>query len=485
MKHIHFIGICGVGMSSLAILWKKKGWRVTGSDVGFYPPISTHLTKHGIEYYPGWHTERIGATAPPLPLPLKEGETTKPDLVVVGNVAGSQNPEWQFVQDNKIPYLSYPELIAQNLVKTNSIVCAGTYGKTSTTALLAWILGRAGYNPAYMFGGLSLDLEESADDPAPSPSALGATPPRAGGVSEWSVLEGDEYKTSRWDDRAKFFSYRPTHLLLTAVEWDHADLYPTVRDYYDAFIKLVGMIPNSGIIVASDKIPAEILQAANKVKIIQYGTTTGDFIYTNIKQNQTGLEFDITHGDKTYHLACPIIGEYNAENICGAFAMAETIGIKPETIIASVNNWHGLKRRLEKRGEINGADVFDDIAHSPAKARAVLKTLKTIYSGKIFAIFEPNTGNRQAQAAPQYDQAFAFADTVIIPHLTKIKIKPGEKIIEGPELTKIIMRTHGQVKYFEYDKNLIAFIKETARPGDAVVWLGSHSFRGMIDEIIL
>jgi len=196
------------------------------------------------------------------------------------------------------------------------------------------------------------------------------------------------------------------------------------------------------------------------------------------------MSFEIAHNDKKYKISVPIIGEYMAENICGCFALASEIGIAPDKIIAALKNFRGIKRRLEKRGSVNSADVFDDIAHSPAKAKSVLETLHKIYSGKIFAIFEPNTGNRQIAAIPQYQNAFHVADTVIIPRLTKIKIKPGEKIIEGEELKKIIESSHNSVKYFNDDQELINFIQKNAGLDDAVVFLGSHGFRGMIDEII-
>lgn len=542
-KHIHFIGICGVGMGALAILWKKKGWKVTGSDVGFYPPISTHLNKHKIEYYPGWHPEKIGCFAntvipmkacprlrsgtgirtqsrhPDSPV-LSRGNDKKPDLVVVGNVAGSKNPEWIAVQENKIPYVSYPELIAQNLVKKNSIVAAGTYGKTSSAVLLSWILKECGYNPAYMFGGLSLNLEESADDPD---------------NSEWNVLEGDEYKTSRWDIKAKFFSYKPTHLLLTDIQWDHADVYPTVESYFDVFKKLVKMIPKNGLIVANEKVSSVILNETknphllsksrsfpamagqdDKTRIARYGKQNGEYTYKDVQQTKNSLSFTISHDSNAYQISVPIIGEYMAENICGAFAMACEIGIAPDKIISALQKFKGIKRRLEKRGKINGADVFDDIAHSPIKAKYTLETLHNIYchsehirhaqcklreestlqspsrsftstqddTPKIYAIFEPNTGNREVSAIPSYDHAFHAADIIIIPRLTKLKIKQGEKIIEGQELSEIIARTHNQVKYFDNDEELLEFIKQTANADDAIVFLGSHSFRGMIEELV-
>lgn len=455
-------------MSALAVLWKKKGWKVTGSDVGFYPPVSTHLQKHGVEYYPGWHTDKMG----------------KPDLVVVGNVAGSENPEWKFVQENKISYVSYPELIAQNLVKKNSIVCAGTYGKTSSTILLTWILNNSECNPAYMFGGLSKNLDESADDPE---------------GAEWSVLEGDEYKTARWDNKAKFFSYKPTHLLLTSVNWDHADIYPTEDSYFNAFEQLATMIPKDGLTVVSENVPVSVVQNRSESKLVIYGKSPQcDYRYSDVMQTKTILSFNINNKDNSYNISVPIIGEYMAENICGAFALAAEIGIEPVKIISALNTFKGIKRRMEKRGQVNGADVFDDIAHSPAKAKSVLETLHHLYclceaersdneaisgTSRIIAIFEPNTGNRQKMSIPSYENAFNEADEIIIPRLTKIKTKIGETNIEGEELTKIISSSHKNARYVPDDAELINYIKQKTRPGDAVVFLGSHGFRGMIDNL--
>ncbi|PIT88108.1 MAG: hypothetical protein COU29_03800 [Candidatus Magasanikbacteria bacterium CG10_big_fil_rev_8_21_14_0_10_36_32] len=458
MKHIHFIGICGVGMSALAILWKKKGWKVTGSDVGFYPPISTHLQEHKIEFYPGWHPEKMRT----------------PDLVVVGNVAGSENPERLKVNNEKIPHLSYPELISQNLIRKNSIVCAGTYGKTSTAALLSWILIKANFKPAYMFGGLCTNLSISAGDDG----------------GDWSIMEGDEYKTSQDNLNAKFFSYKPTHLLLTGLSWDHLDVYPTEKSYYEAFEKLLAMIPPSGIVVTcTDDQNIQKLLSLNKpvAPLKTYGKTDkNDYCYNNILMNKNGIQFKIKHNLEIYSIKSPMLGEYMAENICGVFAMAKEIGIQPELIIEAIAEFKGIKRRLEKRGEINGAFIFDDIAHSPTKAKSALSTLKKIFTGKIYAIFEPNTGNRQINAAPQYNNAFNNADEVIIPRLTKIKIDTENKnaVLDGARLAKIISQTNQTTKYIENDKELINYLKEKLSSNDAVIFLGSHGFRGMIESLI-
>ncbi len=459
-KHIHFIGICGVAMSALAILWHKKGWRVTGSDAGFYPPISTHLQKNNITFYPGWHPEKMGT----------------PDLVVVGNVAASENPELIFVKTHNIPHLSYPELIAAHLVKKNSIVCAGSYGKTSSTALLSLIFKNSGRNASYMFGGLSLDLETSADD---FPE------------TEWSILEGDEYKTSRENPVAKFFSYAPTHLLLTSVEWDHADVYKTEADYFAAFSKLMNLIPTNGLIVACTD-HETIRQLINDLpvhhpKLISYGQNAlADYRYHNLTETKDGLEFDITYKNTTFHFTSPVLGAYMAENICGAFALAHYVGLPIESLQHTIAHFHGLKRRLEKRGSINGTPIFDTIAHSPAKAKSVLESLKKIYSGKIIALFEPNTGNRYKEALPNYANAFAAADEVIIPRLTKVKTNPSDISlpVDGSTLCQTIRKTHPTTHYIDDDEKVVHEIKQKIDPNGAVVFMGSHGFRGMIEELL-
>jgi UDP-N-acetylmuramate: L-alanyl-gamma-D-glutamyl-meso-diaminopimelate ligase len=202
-KHIHFIGICGVATSALAIAFHNAGYKVTGSDKGFFPPVSDELEKHKINFYAGWHPENMG----------------NPDFVVVGTASGTQNPETNFAKENNIPIYSYPEAIGKFFVKEYSIVTTGTWGKTSSTALLSFIFEQAKLNPSYMFGGISLSHESSAK--------LTDT--------KYSIFEGDEYKSSPTDTTPKFVYYKPTHLLLSAVSWDHADLYPTEESYFNVF----------------------------------------------------------------------------------------------------------------------------------------------------------------------------------------------------------------------------------------------------------
>lgn len=475
-KHIHFIGICGVAMSALAIAFKKAGpdaslgtsWHVTGSDAGFFPPVSTNLEMNGISFYPGWHPEKM----------MAEGT---PDLVVVGNVASSTNPEWQYVQENKLPYVSYPELIAKYFIKPTSIVCAGTYGKTTTTALLSWILSQSHYEPSYMFGGLAMEDFPSA--------ALGR--------GLYSVVEGDEYKSARWDNQPKFAHYHPTHLLLTGLEWDHADVYPTKEAYISVFKNLIesvpvceeGSLPASSIaIVCTDNEEIRKLAHHSTAPLITYGQRKDALIqYGQIQQTTNGISFVINNAaaGHLYAVKSSLLGDYQAANITGGFAMANAIGVPIKKIIDAIATFPGLKRRLEKRYE-GDITIFDDIAHSPAKATSTLKTLRKIYTGKIIAVFEPNTGNRQPASAPAYDHAFAAADEVIIPQLSKIKKDPTDpdEIFDGERLTTLIQNTHPHARHISDDTQLVNYLSTQTKKDDCVVFLGSHGFRGMIEKLV-
>lgn len=454
-KNIHFIGICGVAMSALAIAMKKKGHTVTGSDKGFYPPVSTYLQKADVSFYPGWHVDKMTANG-------------NPDLVVVGNVAGSENPEWQYVQENKLPYVSYPELVAQEIVKDTSIVCAGTYGKTTSSTLLTWIFRHAGKKPSYMFGGISVDDMDAA----------------AVDTGDVSILEGDEYKTARWDNRPKFAHYKPTHLLLTALIWDHADVYPTEASYIDAFRTMLNTIPETGLVLASENV-AHLNEKDTKATFLRYGKNErNDYRYTNIQQTKDGMTWDIYHHGTVEHMESPLLGTYNVENLTGCFAMSVEYGTPVETIKKGITSFHGLKRRLEKRLDGN-ITVIDDIAHSPTKASSVLETVRDITKGKIIAIFEPNTGNREPAVALLYAHAFKDADRVIIPRLTAIKKDPGKpEPMDGEALASLLMETHENVSYIPDDELLIETLIRETKTDDVIVFLGSHGFRGMIEEVV-
>jgi UDP-N-acetylmuramate: L-alanyl-gamma-D-glutamyl-meso-diaminopimelate ligase len=448
-KHIHIVGICGVATSALAIAFHNKGWKVTGSDKGFFPPVSTELEKHGISFYAGWHPEKMI-------------ESGKPDIVVITTFAGTKNPEIVYAQENGITLKPYMEVFRDYFIRPKSVVCTGTWGKTSSSTLLSYILQEAELDPTYMFGGISLSHNASAKLTD----------------SEYSVFEGDEYKSSPTDNTPKFVYYKPTHLLLSAVSWDHADLYPTEESYFNVFKKLISGIPKSGFVVANrdNKKVRELVQDA-----IWYGKADAKYIYGDVSQTKDGLNFKING----IEIHSPMIGTFQAENITGCFAMASELGIPNEKIVKAISNFKGLKRRLEKRFD-NKVTIFDDIAHSPEKATSVLNTIRDIYQGKIITIFEPNSGGRQRDASRKYDHAFKDSTTVIIPRLTKLKVAEGgsDKPLEGEELAEIIKKTQPNTLCIEDDEELVKYLTDNTKDGDVIAFLGSHGFRGMIEATI-
>ncbi len=456
-KHIHIIGICGVLTSAMAGAFHKNGWKVTGSDKGFFPPVSTQLEKLGISFYAGWHPEKM----------IENGV---PDLVVIATASGSQNPETKYVKEHNIPFASSTQVFRDYFIKKNSIVCAGTWGKTSSSALLSFILERAGKNPSYMFGGISLSHELSAQMTD----------------SDWSVFEGDEYKSGPTDPTPKFKYYNPTHLLLSAVSWDHADLYPTEASYFKVFADLIEETDKKGMILACKDHDKVLALTSNARHLKTYGKdSASDYRYEDVVQTEKGLSFSIIHDAKKYQIESHMLGEFQAENITGCFAMAHEIGIPAEKIIEAIAAFKGLKRRLEKRLE-NPVTIFDDIAHSPEKATSVLKNIQQVYKGKIIAVFEPNIGGRKREAKEKYTNAFTDADEIIIPRLTKLKVSEDEteQPLEGAELRNIIAESHTTATFIENDDELVTHLVNATKKGDVIAFLGSHGFRGMIEATI-
>ena len=471
-KHIHIIGICGVATSALAVAFHERGVRVTGSDKGFYPPVSTYLEDFGIQYHAGWHPERFDISP-------ENGGVGKPDLFIVGGAGTSlSNPEIIYAKEHSIPFYPYAEVLQKYFIKKNSIVTAGTWGKTTSSALLSFILIQANMKPSYFTGGLSLS------------HATGTL-----SESDWSVVEGDEYQVAIYDKRPKFVYYNPTHLMLTSVSWDHADLYPTEKQYFEAFEKLVAGVPKTGVLlICNDDAGTHKVTKPLKRPIVSYGKTTeANYYYHDIKSTKNGLRFKITCKSGTFDISTPMLGRFNAENITGCFAMSMEIGISAEKIVSAISNFKGIKRRLEKRldSEIdsvsgNGITVFDCHAPTPEKAASILETLREVYDKKIIAIYEPNIGGRRRETASQYDGAFERADMVIIPKLTKLKVAADgtDLPMEGDELTEIIAKTHSNTKYMDNDDGAVSQAVSHAKRGDIIVFMGSHGFRGMIEAVV-
>jgi len=454
-KHVHLIGMCGVTMAPLGKMFLDLGWKVSGSDAGIFPPMSDYLKQFPkINFYPGFHPEKVG----------------NPDLVVVGNFIGPNNPEVQYVIKKNIPRKSFPEVLQEFVIKENSIVVVGTYGKTTIAALLALILEKAGKNPSYMSGGILKNF----------PDGIRST------NSNWSVVEGDEYFADRWSNKSKFFYYHPKYLVLTSVKWDHMDVFKTEEIYIDNFKNLISTMPADGFIVANRK-GTNVARALENApcKVMWYERLEPE---ARTIENGVAL-FRITdETGESRECKTRIIGDHMLENIIAAATLAREIGIEIDTIAEAINTFEGIRRRLEIRGKTqNEAYVIDDLAHSPTKANASLDALKTWYpNSKVFAVFEPNVGARTPESLPSYDNAFDSADEVIIPRLSNVKTVENEERLDGKELSEYL-QTHSRdnlgITLIEDDEKLIARLKEKPKKDDIVVFLGSHGFRGMIEAL--
>ena len=470
-KWIHIIGVSGVATSGIAVMFKKLGWRVTGSDKGFFPPVSTYLNEQGIKILPGFKSSR-----------LTDEYSKHPDLVVFRGTVSTKNSELIAAERLKLPLKTYPEILKQYVVKKDkSIVVTGTYGKTTITALTVKILQTSKIPVSYMLGGISPDLKLNIQ--------------AANTETRWSVIEGDEFLNSYKDKQAKFFYYDPTHLVINAVKWEHPDLYPTESAYLESFVKLVQRVPKQGLIVANatDENVVEVCKYA-KCQVSYYAVDKKLALvkpdWYLLKESQPLPSFIRESNGKPLEIVPfkkMILGEYNLENLLAGAALTYEIGIVKERIQEAIQDFHGIKRRMEIRYQKNEKVVIDDFGSSPVKAKATLETLKQEFPKHyLAAVFEPNSGSRVKRARSLYRGAFANADLVIFPRFTGVGSGHLEKLMSPENLAEIIKNDALKVEVYLDDeellKNLQVLFKSYQRI--IVIFLGSHSFRGMIEKFV-
>ena len=434
-KHIHFIGIGGTAMASIAVAFRRAGFKITGSEPKkIFPPMSDYLKKNKVDYYYPFNPKKIG----------------KPDEIVIGNAHyADTNLEVMYARENGIELEHFPKLLEKYFIKRNSVVVAGTYAKTSITAMVAWLFECANKNPSYMLGGLPLNFNHGA--------RLTKT--------NISIVEGDEYPAaSPWDYSSKFDFYHPKYLILTSAEWDHMDIFKTKKSYIDTFKGLVKSVPKDGIIIAKKggENLNEVLKNA-KCKIIYY---TDD--------KKLISDFENT-----------LIGDFNIENWCAAITLAKELKIPLKKIQVGVRSFKNVKRRLEVRQIKKGVTIIDDFAHSPSKAKESVKALvKHFPDSKIFEVFETNRGGRSIKCMKSYANGFKGVYKVYIPKLNEYKKKPGVCDVSGKELADNLKKTHKNIVYQPNSDKIIQNILKSVKSGDVIVSMGSRNFDGMIKDII-
>jgi UDP-N-acetylmuramate: L-alanyl-gamma-D-glutamyl-meso-diaminopimelate ligase len=470
LKHVHIIGIAGTLMGAFATYLKRSGVRVTGSDQNIYPPMSDVLSGASVEVFIGYRAENLSQFA------------VRPDLVVIGNVIRSDNPEARFAIDHGYDYMSLPEAMERFLLqKTTNYVVSGTHGKTTTTSLLAFILKelgqKSGIEPSYFIGGVPIDL----------PYSFHVAKIRNG---EPFVLEGDEYDTAFWDKVPKFNHYLPDQVILTSIEFDHADIYPDLNAVENAFRGLFQRIRPGGRVVACLDYPVveKLLKEFPNIEKSTYGESDRcQYRVAGLKTTEAGIEFDVLdHGKPIQKIHFQLPGHHNALNALAVFVLLKLQGYDPTDIASAIAKFRGVKRRQEVRADIGGVLVIDDFAHHPTAVRETLAALKTQYSGRrLVAVFEPRSAtSRRRIFQKEYAKAFQSADRIwVAPPYDQSKIEASQQF-SSDELVRDLKYAGKQANRMPSVDEGVVLVSKESQSGDVIAVLSNGGFDGFIPKLI-
>jgi UDP-N-acetylmuramate: L-alanyl-gamma-D-glutamyl-meso-diaminopimelate ligase len=458
-SHIHLIAVCGVGMASLAGLLQSRGYRISGSDQNVYPPMSTYLAEIGIEVLSGYHAEHL---------------SPRPDLVVIGNAVSRGNPEAEAVMSQEIPYISFPEALGQFLIGSRTaLVIAGTHGKTTTSALAAWVLTAAGLDPGFFVGGVPLNFGSGW---------------RPGG-GRHVVLEGDEYDTAFFDKGPKFLHYRPSHVILTSIEFDHADIYRDLAHVKSAFVRLMDIFPADGLLlVCSDYPEAVTVAKSSRAELVTYGES-GDWSAAGVQFSEGRTFFSPCYkGRSEGELEAALIGKHNVYNALAVYAMGRAMGIGREKLLDGFRTFKGVKRRQEVRGERRGVLLIDDFAHHPTAVRETIDAVRAAYAGRrLWGIFEPrsNTSKRNI-FEKEFATALARADKVIVAGVFQPEKVPADERLSVDHVACEVNRIAGdqRARVIAGAAEIAAYVAQDARSGDVLLVMSNGGFDGVQEKIL-
>jgi UDP-N-acetylmuramate: L-alanyl-gamma-D-glutamyl-meso-diaminopimelate ligase len=464
-KHIHLIGICGTAMASLAGMLKQRGHRVTGSDAAAYPPMSDFLRELGIPVAQPFDAKNLDPV---------------PDLVVVGNAISRGNVELEHVLDQRIPFCSLPQLLHDEFLRGNEVlVVAGTHGKTTTTSMLSWIFHSAGLDPSFLIGGIAENFGSSFH--------LGS--------GKHFILEGDEYDTAFFDKGPKFLHYFPNAIILTSVEFDHADIYKDLDAVETAFKRLVNLIPRRGRIVAFDGAASDAAESPSLERCLvkafcpvdRYGAgNRAAWKVVNLRLDPGRTTWTVLHnGEPWAEFEFALAGEYNVWNATAAAALASSCGVPKESIAEALKTFKSVKRRLEVKAQVNGITIIDDFAHHPTAIAGTLKALRARYSGaRLWAILEPRS-NTLRRRVLQHDLArsLAEADEIIVANVFRSEAIPENERLELPALAAEITQQGRLVRLLPDADAIIRAIAPELRSGDVVAILSNGGFGGIYEKL--
>jgi UDP-N-acetylmuramate: L-alanyl-gamma-D-glutamyl-meso-diaminopimelate ligase len=458
-KRVHFIGVCGTGMGALALLFREMGAEVSGSDVQAYPPMGDLLRGAGIDIRLGYRPENVAGNL---------------DYVVVGNAVSKNNPEVEEVLRRGLAYGSFPETLARFfLAMREPVVVVGTHGKTTSTALLAWVLEAAGHAPGFLVGGEPKNF--------PSSSRFGTGP--------YFVVEGDEYDSAFFDKGPKFLHYRPRFSLFTSLEYDHADIYPDVDSLRTQFRRFVQGITPEGLLLVCSQYPTAVeiaREASCTVETYGYGQES-DWRGVLRQNDPDGLTIEVSFlrsfvGSFSSHLS----GGHNGLNILGCIALLSRLGVQIEQIRRGLYGFLGVRRRQEILGEVDGVLLVDDFAHHPTAVRETIRSMARRFPGRrILAIYEPRTHtSRKSVFQKEYVEAFQEANLAVCARIFRAETVPEEDRFR-PDLWEKQMRERGKEAYYLQEMgDLERFLVQSARPGDLVLFMSSGDFEGVPGRVL-
>jgi UDP-N-acetylmuramate: L-alanyl-gamma-D-glutamyl-meso-diaminopimelate ligase len=464
-KHVHLIGICGTAMASLAGMLKQRGYRVTGSDAAAYPPMSELLAGLGI----------------PVAQPFDPRNLQpRPDLVVVGNAMSRGNVELEYLLDERIPFCSMPQLLHDEFLRGKEVlVVAGTHGKTTTTSMLSWIFHTAGLQPSFLIGGIAENFGSSFQL----------------GQGKHFILEGDEYDTAFFDKGPKFLHYFPDSVILTSVEFDHADIYKDLDAVETAFKRLVNLVPRRGRIIAFDGVAGEAAESASLERCLakafcpveRYGVgPKSNWRVENLRLEPTKTTWTVTHDGRPWSdFEFPLAGEYNVWNATAASALAAGCGISKEEIAAALKTFKSVKRRLEVKAQVNGITIIDDFAHHPTAIAGTLKALRARYpAGRLWAILEPRSNTlRRRVLQSDLARGLALADEVIVANVFRSDLVPEDERLELPALAAEVQANGRPARLLADADAIVQTIAPEMRSGDVVAILSNGGFGGIYDKL--
>ncbi len=450
----HFTGICGTAMGAVAAAMKQRGFTVTGSDANVYPPMSDFLRGQGITLSEGYAEENIPADT---------------DVVIIGNAISRGNPEAEAALDRKLLYHSLPEVMKEFFLRgKRNFVVSGTHGKTTTSAMLAWIFKNAGRDPGYMIGGLPKNLGHGAHFTD----------------SEFNVLEGDEYDTAFFDKRSKFIHYLPEVAIINNVEMDHADIFENLAAIQLSFRRFINVIPRNGLLLANGDDPAITpLLDVKHFPVKRFGLGAGnDFRADGIELRPEGSTFRIGPTEFTV----PLVGEFNVRNALAVAACARHCGFGDAQIQSAFSTFMPVKRRLEVRGEARGVKVIDDFGHHPTAIRETLRALRVMFPGrKLWAVFEPrsNTTRRNIFQNELVD-ALERADAVVVAEVARLEQLPVDQRLNPYQLMEELRLRGRPASYLPTVDAIVEHVAEGAKETDVVCVFSNGGFGGIHDKLL-